>query len=359
MSNSSQSDLVADLTTLNQIIETLNQAVDVRAVLNSTLARLVELMGLETGWIFLADPAAQDRWAGSGYVLAAHHNLPPALALDSADAWDGGCDCQALCNAGRLTEAYNEVRCIRLARARGDRRGLAVHASVPLRSGDRPLGILNVAGPDWASFSQRALTLLSNAGSQMGLALERARLYDLLRERRIDEQAALLDLSNQLLARLDLDDLIDYLVEAVRRLLQADACALLLPDDEPGSLAFRAANGWRQDPVAAGYRVPSDERSGPGQAMQAQRPVLIDDILGGDLALWCPQWLHAEDFRGQAVVPLIAAGRSIGALLIDVRQPHGWAEDEVRFMRLMANQAAIAIVKARLHQEEVRQQRLY
>jgi GAF domain-containing protein len=192
-------DLSEDLTTLNQIVETLNRAVDVRGALDSALARLVALMGLETGWIFVKAPAAQDRGKDAGYVLAAHHNLPPALA--DADVWVGGCKCQRLCDQGRLTEAYNEVRCSRLGGADGDRRGLAVHASVPLRSADRVLGILNVAGPDWASFSSRALALLTNVGNQMGIALERAQLFDLLKEQRVHEQAALLDLSNQLLSR--------------------------------------------------------------------------------------------------------------------------------------------------------------
>ena len=76
-----------------------------------------------------------------------------------------------------------------------------MHASTPLRSGDQILGILNVAGPDWTHFSAEALALLTNVGSQMGITLERARLFDLVKERRIHEQAALLDLSNRLLVK--------------------------------------------------------------------------------------------------------------------------------------------------------------
>ena len=94
---SSNKDLIKNLTTLNKIAEILNQAVDVRSALDSALTRLLELMELETGWIFLVDPASQNRWAGKGYVLAAHHNLPPAMALDKARPWKGDCDCQGLC----------------------------------------------------------------------------------------------------------------------------------------------------------------------------------------------------------------------------------------------------------------------
>lgn len=345
--------MIENLATLNRIAETLNRAVDVRAVLNTALAQLVELMGLESGWIFVRDPTAQDRWWGSGYVLAAHHGLPPALDLDLAGPWEGGCDCQNLCNQGKLTEAYNEVRCSRLAEASGDRRGLRVHASAPLRAGDEILGILNVAGPNWASFDPQALALLTNVGNQMGIALERARLFDLLRAQRIHEQATLLDLSNQLLARRDMADLMAFLVEETKRLLQADACALLLPDGQPGILAFRASSGWHRDPVAEQRSVPSDGQSGPGQVMQTQQPLLVEDLEVHDPTAWLPAWVRDEGFRGHAVVPLVSEGRSIGVLVLDTRQPRAPTEEDVRLLRLIANQAAIALENARLQQEEV------
>jgi len=370
----SHADQIDDLNTLNQIGETLNRAVDVRGALDSALARLVELMGLETGWIFVKSPTDRDVGesshpsalperhphgdAGEGYVLVAHHNLPPGLASGDARIWAPGCKCQGLCDQGRLTGPYNEVRCSRLASTRGDRRGLAVHASVPLRSGERTVGILNVAAPDWSSFSPRALALLANAGNQMGVALERARLFDLLKARRVHEQAALLDLSNQLLGRPDLDDLMGYLVEEVRRLLRADASALLLPSDQADRLVFGAASGWRVDPVASRYEISIDAGGGPGLVMHGREPLLAEDIESGDARTCGAEWLHSEGFRGHAVVPLVVDGRSIGVLMIDMRQPRLWDQDEVRFLRLMANQAAIAIEQARLHREEIERQRL-
>lgn len=79
--------MIEDLATLNQIVETLNRAVDVRGALNSALARLVDLMGLEAGLIFIKSPTTCSSGKGDGYTLAAHHNLPPALAPDNPDAW--------------------------------------------------------------------------------------------------------------------------------------------------------------------------------------------------------------------------------------------------------------------------------
>ena len=351
--------LIEDLEALNQIAAVLNQAVDVRSALERSLAQLIELAGLETGWIFVRDQSDHSRWWGPGFTLVAHHNLPPALSLDSAEAWDHSCDCQGLCLSGRLTEAYNEVRCSRLSHVSGDRRGLVVHASAPLRAGERTLGILNVAAPNWESFSPRILALLSNVGAQIGAALERARLFDMLQERRIHEQAALLDFTNQLLGRLDLDDLIDYLVSAVRTLLQVDACALVLPDEEdPSYLRFCAASGWLSDPVRAERRIPADMRSGSGRVMQKQEPVVIHEVDRQKTTLWMADWLPQEAFRAAAIVPLVAGGRSIGAMVVHARQPRKLEESELRFLQLMGNQAAIALETARLHREEIQRHRL-
>ena len=351
-------DHIGELTTLNRIIETLNQAVDVRQVLQSALADLLALMDLETGWIFLVDEQAQDSWAGRGFTLSAYQNLPPALDLEDPIAWNKGCDCQGLCKSGKLFAAYNEVRCSRLSESLGDRRGLAVHASVPLRAGTQILGILNIASADWQSFTPQSLALLTNIGNQMGNSLERARLFDMLREQRIQEQAALLELSNQLLSRLDMEDMMAYLVEVVPNLIGADACALLLPAEDSHFLEFQVAKGWSMSPVDQKRQIPLDERSGPGTVMLTQEPLIAANIEQRDPAPWAPDWVLAEGFRGHAVIPLIAEGKSVGVMTINTRRPRQWDDHDMRFMRLMANQIALAIETARLHQEEIERQRL-
>lgn len=355
----SQADLIADLKTLGEITQTLNQAVDVYSTLNESLATLVELMALDTGWIFLKEEIAVDPWWGKGYVLAAHYNLPPAMNLENPDAWKGGCDCQGFCNKGKLTEAYNEINCSRLGDLEGERRGLLVHASAPLRSGPRVLGILNVAAPAWDDFSPRALALLGNAGTQMGIALERAHLFDLLKERRIHEQAALLDLSNQLLSKANINDLVDYLVGQVQSLLHVDAVALLMPGANPNQLDFSSAIGWYRDPVANQRHIPTGRGSRSGQVMESRKPMVIKFFdQNNDIPDLADEWLSPEGFKAAALIPLVAQDNSLGVLAIHSRVQRRFDDEEVRFLQLMANQAAIAIEKARLQQDEIARQKL-
>ena len=347
-----------DLTTLNKISEALNRSPDAHSALQAALARLVELMRLETGWIFLVDETARDlRW-GEGFVLAAHHNLPPALDPTRSLAWIGGCDCQEECKTQRLNEAYNEIECSRLAAAQGDNRGLTLHATAPLVAGGKTIGILNVAARDRKAFDKRSLSLLESVGNQIGSALERTRLYDSLQSQRLHEQSALLDLSNQLLQRRKLDELIQFVVQTLRQTLKADASALIMSSNEDEWLEFWATDGWQDDPIASGRRIPNDETSGPGWVLKYQHPLVIEDLMDENLTTWAPDWLRKEGFRGHAVVPLLAEETPIGALVLNNRLPRSIDDAELRFLQLMANQAAIAIEKARLHEEERQHQRL-
>lgn len=342
-----------DLTVLNRISEALNREADVEGALNSALGQLVNLIGLETAWITLVNRSSLDQASIESFSLSAHCNLPPGLAPENDQAWNHTCTCQDLMRDGNLTEAYTEVSCSRLAKVEGDRRGLTVHASTPLVSGNRQLGILNIAASDWNSFNPRSLALLTIVGNQIGVALERAQLFDLVKERHVNEQAVMLVFSNQLLSGLGREDLTKLLVNEVTSLLNADACSLLMVDKDHPWLDFVAANGWQEDPVELMRKVPLDAASGPGQVMRSQEPLLVNDLQWSDTTSWSPPWIESEGFRGHAVVPLVVEDRSIGALVVNNRFPRLLTDDELRLLGLMANQAAIAIETSRLQRGEL------
>lgn len=351
-------DLIRNLHKLNQITETLNQTRGIQKALNAALAITVELLGLKSGWIFIHDSMAQDRKWGKGFRLIAHYNLPAELDLEHFEGWRGSCTCQERCLNQDLEQAYNEIHCSRLSHITDSNQELAIHTTIPLRSGKQPLGIMNIAGAHWQELSAEELALLSNIGQQIGIFLERERLYELLQEQRIYEQIALLDLSRQLLGHTDLNELVDFVVLEIRRLLHADACALLLVTDDGNDLVFKAANGWRFDPVKDKRRVPNSETSGPGAVMRTQQPLLVQDLQDSRQATWTEAWVEREELRGHAVIPLVAEGRSIGTLMIDNREARLFDSSEVRFLQLMANQVALALENARLYHETIEHHRL-
>lgn len=174
---------VHELITLKTIAETLNQPGELAPMLTLVLDKLLELTGLASGWIFLAD-------GQSDYMLAADCGLPPALLhLNRQPMRTGRCWCMDRYRDGKLNNAVNIMSCKRLEDAvayrSGDTRGITHHATVPLRSGSRKVGVLNVAAPGKEKFSDEELALLQSVAFQIGGAVERMRLYS-AEQRRAD-----------------------------------------------------------------------------------------------------------------------------------------------------------------------------
>jgi two-component system NarL family sensor kinase len=77
----------------------------------------------------------------------------------------------------------NMLECSRLhpaihAQDRTLTQGLRYHASIPLYFREHGLGIMNIAGPSWRALEPNELRLLSTIASQVGMAVERARLAE-------------------------------------------------------------------------------------------------------------------------------------------------------------------------------------
>lgn len=335
---------IKELTTLNALAQTLNRASDLREALDSALANVVELMGLSTGWIFL-------RSDGESYTLAARHNLPPAISYPGP-AWEDDCDCQELCGSGRLEKAVNMVHCSRLRNAVGDKRGLAQHASVCLRSGDEVLGILNVATTQWGRISPPELQLLAAAGHILGTAIARARLYEQAKVRRVQEQRALLTLSQDLLLSESLEPALQRLARVGARLLEADACAFVEADEPGGRAVLRAAYGWHL-PSDAPWPIPLDPAS-PHLWYLPERTADLHLEALADL----PALLARQGFQSHMGIVVELAGAPVGTLMVNTRGPRHFLDDEAQLLGILANLLVQTLERERLHQEALAREKL-
>jgi len=168
-------------------------------------------------------------------------------------------------------------------------------------------------------------------------------------------QTLLLDFANHAQGYKDPAALMSFFVDEIPRLLWSDAAALLFPEAAaPGQneLVFRAAGQWPGDPV--GRRVNSTE-AGPGYVYHTLQPWQTEDVERDGDSL--PPWAAAE-LRAYAFVPLIIGGQPIAVLGLGSREPRLLDEDELRFARLLANQAALSFEQARLHRVESQGQRM-
>ncbi len=247
-----------DLAVLYAIAGYLNHQVDVHEALQEVLAKVTEMLGLRTGWVWLLNEQ------GSPYPAAAQA-LPPYLA-DHPERMTGSCLCLDTFLSGDMEAAanINVLRCSRLKNAERDSDpsalGLRFHASTPIYAGGTQIGVLNVASEDWRELQMEELQLLHIISDQIGLAVQRARLS--ADHTRAAARLATIEERNRL-AREIHDTLAQGLAAITLQLEAADALAASRP--QRAHLAVQRALGLARSNLEEARRSVMDLRAAPLQ----------------------------------------------------------------------------------------------
>lgn len=168
---------------LNAIAHHLNREVTLSDALQTTLQHTVELLGLQTGWIWLVHPTTR-----SVYLAASHH-LPPAFT-QHPERLSGWCYCIEKYLADDIDTATNisEITCTRLKDLDEGTANLRYHASIPLFSEQEKIGIMNVVSTQSQQLTDNQLQLLYTIGELLSIAIQRTQRYELSRTQGATEE---------------------------------------------------------------------------------------------------------------------------------------------------------------------------
>ena len=166
-----------ELSTLNVIATTISQSLELENVLVNTLKTMLDLMGLKAGWIFLRE-GQEHR-----LTLASHFGLSPEFIREEMERPPGDCICFHVMRRKKPLIAENILKCPRLSKWVVEREALACHASIPLVSREKVVGVMNLASESYRPFSPEDLRLLTGVGHQVGVAIENARLFEETRKK--------------------------------------------------------------------------------------------------------------------------------------------------------------------------------
>jgi GAF domain-containing protein len=185
---------------------------------------------------------------------------------------------------------------------RPDRSGAVM--GLPIRAGDRMLGVLLVFRERGHRFGAETVRVGMSLADQAGIAIENARLYAETVARRREAQA-LAHVTGLITRSLDLEATLAAIVEQVCRLLGTEraAFAMVSPDGGPGGYRFVAGRGMSAQ--FSGRTHPSHPRDGTtAVAIVERRTVWSADLLNDpafDLAPQTRAAVVAEGYRGALV----------------------------------------------------------
>ncbi|MGH3070903.1 MAG: GAF domain-containing protein [Gaiellaceae bacterium] len=224
-------------------------------------------------------------------------------------------------------------------------KGIASLLGVPLLVRDEVIGVLHVGVLKRRSFTSDDVELLQLAAGRAALAIDHARAFAAERRarRRVEHVQAVMDAA---LVQLELDELLAVLLPRIRSILETDTCAVLLLDTESGELVARAAVGIEEE-VEQGVRIPVG-RGFAGRVAAERRPVILEDVEHADVL---NPILREKGIASLLGVPLLVRDEVIGVLHVGVLKRRSFTSDDVELLELVAARVALAIERARLHEE--------
>ncbi|MFQ5420445.1 MAG: GAF domain-containing protein, partial [Anaerolineae bacterium] len=221
---------------------------------------------------------------------------------------------------------------------------------VPLKVGQRVIGVINAESPEVGSFSAQDERFLLTLARQLSTAIEKIRLIESERARRQEEERLRAAISN-LSGDLELEQVLDNILIQLEQVVPFDSAAVFLVQGDQISLV--AGRGFPDDVQVIGKFFP---RTNPLVAAieAAKQPICLTDAQADGRF---HSWGGATYIRGWMGVPLISRGIITGLLTMDSRATNVYGDTETVLAQAFANQAAIAIENARLY--EVEQQARY
>jgi PAS domain S-box-containing protein len=335
----------AALAAQNAIAATISQSLDLDAILGATLDEMLTLQAMEAGGIYLSEDSGQK------LTLAAHRGLSEEFRQAMQHIRMG---------EGSVGRAMAEQRLIILDAA-DHPAGPSIPAvaqarlhsavAVPIVARGVVLGTLMLGTRHPRAFPPHEQELLIAIGQQIGVAVENARLYEQVKEQRAEEQAALLRLSQGLLAAAEVQAVMDLAVQVVAEVLRVPMVALMLPEQktQPTHMVLRAAIGGQPEQIGV-FRLPIGPDSGAGYAFSTGQPLIIEDL--ATETRFRPDGIaHRVGAQAGLVVPMQIGDRVIGALSVAHQTPRSLNENDLHLLWLIANQTAIALERTRLFEE--------
>jgi signal transduction histidine kinase len=227
--------------------------------------------------------------------------------------------------------------------------------AIPVQIEGRVLGVLNVESAEMDAFSEADRELLCILANQASLALENARLHT-QEKRKIEELAILNRLNRRISASLDLEDTLDVIVASAVELIPCILAEVSLWDEGTGLLTLQALHSDPDRRYPMGRSFPPGEGY-TGWMVRQKQPLFVPDV--DAFTEIRPQLLPGElPFKAYAGVPLLAGDDLVGTLVLVSDRAGAFDPEDMRLLKSLANQAAVAIRNARLHQEALSAERL-
>ncbi|MCK4656140.1 MAG: SpoIIE family protein phosphatase, partial [candidate division Zixibacteria bacterium] len=216
---------------------------------------------------------------------------------------------------------------------------------IPLLRRETIIGCLDLFDPpEEAIRNQQLIGILNALADLFVIAWDNAELYDQMRQKSL-ENDLLLESVKMLSSSLDVDEVLQDMMRALKKVVDYDAVGIFLVKRKTNRVEPRVWQGYAH--VNGQKHLGSKVGEGlVGWVVESGEGVYVPDTRTD------PRYFEAKpETRSELVVPIKADDQIIGAFNLESDKLDAYSEDDLKFLAVFASQAAVSIERARLHRE--------
>lgn len=230
---------------------------------------------------------------------------------------------------------------------------------MPLHASGTLIGGCEVLRCHPAPFADASLVQLQTLMELVALAAEQLLLREEgeLRQRQLrherDDYRILVDVTNAVLSKLDLDDLIGEISKEIHRFFKIDAISIVLCVDKTEQVTIYSTHYLQEDVVERQQYSVALAGTLSEQVMQSGEMLLLNLKHSDRLAAYERQLfdLWHEQIQTLCVLPLVFGNKTLGVLKLAQCQPDNFNAANLRVLQQIAERIAIAVDNALAYQE--------
>lgn len=201
------------------------------------------------------------------------------------------------------------------------------------------------------AFDPWEISLGQAMADQLGIALQNAQLFEAEHERR-QQAETLREVSFVVGSSLNLNEVLERILDQLGRVVKYDSAAIHLIEGNRRRIIAGRGFPHPEQVIGLSFPVKSSEDEPGATVIRTRQPLVIGNISETAGVFSKPAHDRIKSWLG---IPLIARDKVIGLISIEHVGVNAYHEEDVQLAMAFANQVAIALENARLHELEVRE----
>ncbi|MBI6545184.1 MAG: GAF domain-containing protein [Cyanobacteria bacterium NC_groundwater_1444_Ag_S-0.65um_54_12] len=345
---------VARLLLLREVSQAFNSSLDLVRVFQLVLERVTSVLAAEAASIWLVQEPSNELLCET--AIGPVKDRVQGIRLD----WGTGIVGWVIQHAKPVivADAQNDRF---LSRQVDSESGFVTRSMIcaPMMSHGKCLGAIQIVNKVPASdlFVPDDLDLLADMAIDAGIAVENARLYQA--ESKVRELQALLKISREITATLDLDRLLKTVVNILSSVVTYDRCAIALQEGD--ILTLNAVSGQAKidlkDPVTKvldAFLRQLVGRQEPGYLVLPDGSEVVCDYFKERQSSAMPtiaNFMSETGSKSVLLLPLKDEEGPVGLLCLESKTPANFSSSQIEIISILAAQITVAIRNAQLYRQ--------